>query len=66
MEVSLSNDAKVPDIKDIKATVSEALRDTDTLLIMKAQLEVSMAALAYMHAMDWKLWEIYSHLKQDE
>lgn len=66
VEVHLANEIKTPDIKDIQKTVTQALRDTDQVLLAKAQLEVSMAMLTYIQAMDWKLWEMYSRLTKEK
>lgn len=53
-----------PKTSDIIKSTKLALRDTDPILIAKAQLEISACMMHYLEAIDWKLWEIYSMLKK--
>lgn len=53
-----------PKTADIIKSTKLALRDTDPILIAKAQLEIAACQMHYLEAMDWKLWEIYSMLKK--
>ena len=55
-----------PKTSDIIKSTKLALRDTDPILIAKAQLEISACMMHYLEAMDWKLWEIYSMLKKHD
>lgn len=53
-----------PKTADIIKSTKLALRDTDPVLIAKAQLEISACMMHYLEAMDWKLWEIYTMVKK--
>ncbi len=56
---------QTPKTAEIIKSTKLALRDTDPILIAKAQLEISACQMHYLEAIDWKLWEIYSMLKKE-
>lgn len=56
---------QTPKTAEVIKSTKLALRDTDPILIAKAQLEISACQMHYLEAIDWKLWEIYSMLKKD-